>query len=169
MPTMREVLGMSGLRTGQLANQAGVNVETLRFYERKGLLPEPPRRESGYREYPPGSVKLILFIKRTQELGFSLREVRELLRFRQVPRATCSDVLEFAQGKVRDIDEKIRDLRAMRSALERLMKDCSGKGPVACCPIIENLSAVAERAGNRNAAPAKTVRRGAKTKGKGTC
>jgi DNA-binding transcriptional MerR regulator len=78
------------LTTGELANWAGVNVETLRFYERKGLLPRPPRRASGYREYPLECVRLIRFIKRAQELGFSLREIRELLDLRVQPGVTCA-------------------------------------------------------------------------------
>lgn len=79
------------LRTGELARQAGVNVETLRFYERKGLLPAPPRRASGYREYPAEAVGLVRFIRRAKELGFSLREIKELLNIRAGPRATCAD------------------------------------------------------------------------------
>jgi DNA-binding transcriptional MerR regulator len=73
------------LRTGEVARMAGVNVETLRFYEREGILAEPPRRASGYREYPPETIDLVRFVKRAQEVGFSLREVRELLELRPVP------------------------------------------------------------------------------------
>ncbi len=91
---------MTSLRTGALARQAKVNVQTLRFYERLGLLPVPPRRASGYREYPPEAVELVFFIKRAQELGFSLREVKELLGLREVARATCGDVVVLAKGKI---------------------------------------------------------------------
>jgi Hg(II)-responsive transcriptional regulator len=131
---------MATLRIGELARQAAVTIDTIRFYERQGILPEPPRRASGYREYPPETVAVIRFIKRAQELGFTLRETAELLELREVPRATCRDVLKRAQAKVAAIDAKIRDLQAMRDALLELMAECSGRGPVACCPIIESLA-----------------------------
>jgi Hg(II)-responsive transcriptional regulator len=131
---------MRTLHTGELARQAGVNVETLRFYEREGLLAEPPRRASGYREYPPEAVDLVLFIQRAKQLGFSLKEVKELLALREVPRATCSDVVVIAERKVADIDARISDLRAMRAALTKLLKQCPGSAPIAQCPIIESLA-----------------------------
>ncbi|MBI1900364.1 MAG: MerR family DNA-binding protein, partial [Planctomycetia bacterium] len=114
------------LRSGELADCAGVNVETLRFYERKGLLPVPPRRASGYRDYPQEAVNLVLFIQRAKQLGFSLKEVKELLALREVARATCGDVVLLAERKVADIDAKIRDLRGMRRALTKLLKECPG-------------------------------------------
>jgi Hg(II)-responsive transcriptional regulator len=132
---------MAFLRTGELARRAGVNVETLRFYERQGLLPAPPRRASGYRDYPAETVDLVRFIQRAQHLGFSLREIRELLALRQVPRATCGDVVVLAQRKIAQIGAKISDLRAMRSALAKLLKGCTGGStPIAECPIIESLA-----------------------------
>src|SRR2546422_483533 len=131
---------MSTLRIGELARRAGVKIDTIRFYERQGILPEPPRRESGYREYPPETVATVRFIKRAQELGFTLREARELLNLRAVPRATCGDVVKRARSKVAQIEQKIRDLQAMREALTTLMASCSGRGSVARCPIIESLA-----------------------------
>jgi Hg(II)-responsive transcriptional regulator len=131
---------MTALRTGDLARLAKVNVETLRFYERQGLLPVPPRRASGYREYPPEAVELVRFIRRAQELGFTLREIKELLTLREVPRATCGDVVVLARRKVAEIDTKINDLSAMRAALTQLLQGCSGKAPIAQCPIIESLA-----------------------------
>ncbi|MBI1903695.1 MAG: MerR family DNA-binding protein [Planctomycetia bacterium] len=128
------------MRTGELAERAGVNVETLRFYERQGLLPVPPRRTSGYREYPAEAVDLVRFIRRAQHLGFSLREIKELLNLRAVPRATCADVAGLAQRKIEDVDAKIRDLRAVRSALAELVNECPRAAPLAQCPIIESLS-----------------------------
>jgi Hg(II)-responsive transcriptional regulator len=130
---------MTGLRTGELARQAEVNIQTLRFYERLGLLPVPPRRASGYREYPLEAVELVRFIKRAQDLGFSLREVKELLDLREVSRASCGDVVVLARRKVEEIDAKISDLRSMRAALTKLLKNCTGTGPIAQCPIIESL------------------------------
>ena len=134
---------MSLLR-GQLAHEAGVNVETLRFYERRGLLPSPPRRPSGYREYPREAVDLVRFIQRAQALGFSLQEIRELLTLREVARATCGDVVVLAQRKVEHIDSKIHDLRSMKTALTKLLKDCTGTTPITRCPIIESLASPAE-------------------------
>jgi Hg(II)-responsive transcriptional regulator len=130
---------MQTLRTGELARRANVNIETLRFYERKGLLPKPPQRASGYREYPPEAVELVQFIKRAQLLGFALREVTELLDLRQVPRATCGDVVVLARRKIEEIDAKMSDLRALRMALTKLLKGCTGTAPIAQCPIIESL------------------------------
>ena len=132
---------MEHLKTGELAKRAGVNVETLRFYEREGLVPVPPRRVSGYREYPVESVRLIRFIKRAQELGFSLREVRELLALRVEPGTTCADVREKAQAKVTEVRQKIADLRAIERTLKTLTATCSGDGPVSDCPILESLDA----------------------------
>ncbi|RUL83551.1 MerR family transcriptional regulator [Tautonia sociabilis] len=130
---------MGRLKSGELAKQAGVNVETLRFYERKGLLPEPPRRESGYREYPEESVRLIRFIKRAQELGFSLGEIQELLALRVRPGTTCAEVRGRTGRKLADVRQKIADLKAIERALTKLAASCSGRGPVNHCPILENL------------------------------
>ena len=150
---------MEALRSGELARLAKVNVETLRFYERQGLLAEPPRRASGYREYPAEAVSLVRFIKRAQELGFSLREIKELLALREVPRATCGDVVVLAQRKIEEIDTKINDLRAVRAALSKLLKGCTGIAPIAQCPIIE---ALADEVNSR-----KSPRPAGKTKGEG--
>lgn len=113
-----------------------VNVETLRFYERRGLLPEPPRRPSGVRDYPPEAVERLRFIKRSQELGFSLAEIRELLELRVAPETTCADVRDRAQAKIEDIEQKIRDLHAMWRALRKLADACPGSGPVDGCPVL---------------------------------
>ena len=131
---------MESLRTGEVAKRAGVNVETLRFYEREGILPEPPRRTSGYREYPPETVDLIRFIKRAQELGFSLKEVQGLLDLRQAPRRAPGRVPRLVKTKIDEIEHKIRDLEAMRRALGELLCACEEKTGSACCPIIASLS-----------------------------
>ncbi len=130
---------MDTLTSGELAKIAGVNVETLRFYERKGLLPKPPRRVSGYREYPPESVARIRFIKRAKELGFTLREIKELLALRVTRGTTCADVRERAQDKVLDTQQKIADLQAIEKALKKLVSTCRGRGPANQCPILEHL------------------------------
>lgn len=136
---------MSGLTTGAVAKHAGVNLQTIRFYEREGLLPEPPRSESGYRRFPPETIRRVQFIKRAQDLGFSLEEIKQLLALRVLPGATCGDVRQRAEAKVRDIDEKIRSLRTIRRALERLAESCSGVGPVGECPILDSLEGRTER------------------------
>jgi len=128
---------MTSLRTGELANRAAVNVETLRFYERRGLLPEPPRRPSGYREYPLESVERIRFIKRAQELGFSLNEIKGLLELKVDPETTCVDVRARAHAKIADVQQKIRDLQRVKKALARLADACPGEGPADGCPILD--------------------------------
>jgi len=136
---MRNTSSAPGLTTGALAEAAGVNVETLRFYERKGLLPTPPRRASGYREYPTDDVRRIRFIKRAQELGFSLVEIKELLALRVRPGATPAEVKDRAEEKLADIRRKIASLKAMEKALTRLNEACSGRGAMAECPILHHL------------------------------
>ncbi len=126
-----------GLTTGKLARAVDVNVETLRYYERRGLLPEPPRRGSGYRAYPPESVGRLRFIKGAQALGFTLEEIQELLELRVDQNASSGEVRRRSQEKVAQIDEKIRALREMRDALSHLIEQCSGEGPMSDCPILE--------------------------------
>lgn len=126
------------LRRGLVAKQAGVHIETLRYYERRGLLKEPPRRPSGYREYPPETIRVVRFIKRAQELGFTLDEVATLLELRATTNAECRDVCALAEEKVHLIDAKVADLRAMRQRLVALMRSCSRGRPVVQCPIIES-------------------------------
>ncbi len=128
---------MKGLRSGQLAAIANVNVETLRYYERRGLLPEPPRRQSGYRVYPTESVSLVRFIKGAQDLGFTLEEIEELLALRIDKEASKTVVRQRAQHKVSQIDAKIATLQQMRNALSHLIDQCHGDGPTSDCPILE--------------------------------
>ena len=107
------------MRAGQIAEQTGVHVETLRYYERLGLLAAPPRRSSGYREYPKETVPLLRFIKRAQELGFTLAEIEELLKLRAV-QGNCSVVRSSALAKIEDIDRRVKSLLAMKQALAAL-------------------------------------------------
>jgi MerR family mercuric resistance operon transcriptional regulator len=130
---------MAGLTIGQVARQAAVNIETLRYYERRGLIPEPPRQASGYRQYDPQVVQRIRFIKRTQELGFTLKEISELLMLRADPDTTCEDVRRRAEAKIADIEEKVRTLHRIKKALAKLTAACSGRGPTGECPILEAL------------------------------
>lgn len=127
------------LKTGEVAARAGVNVQTLRYYERRGLLKEPERRPSGYREYPPDAVQLIRFIKRAQDLGFTLSEVEDLLRLRADHESACAEVRSTAEAKIEDIEQKIRHLRAMKRALGELVASCATEGSARHCPILEAL------------------------------
>ena len=130
---------MRTLTIGQLAKLAQVNVETVRYYERRGLIPEPPRRESGYRQYSQEAVARLLFIKRAKELGFSLKEISDLLSLRVGPDATCGDVKRRAKRKLADIEEKLQALQRMKQALTKLAAACRGRGPTSECPILEVL------------------------------
>ena len=138
---------MQTLSIGQLARKAGVNVETIRFYERKGLIPEPPRRESGYRQYAKSEVARLKFIKRAQELGFTLKEIAELLALRVDPQTTCAEVKNQAETKIARIDEKLRALEKMKAALVMLAGTCTGAGPISDCPILDYLEETSDTAG----------------------
>ena len=127
------------LSIGQLARAAGVGVETVRFYEREGLLEAPSRKESGYREFTEDEVARLRFIRRAKELGFSLKEIKELLAMRVDGRTTCAEVKEHAERKIADIEAKIQSLRHMKAALAKITKQCSGRGPTSECPILEAL------------------------------
>ena len=123
---------------GEAAEQAGVNVQTLRYYERRGLLPRAARRASGYREFPDESVRIVRFIKRAQDLGFSLDEVEELLRLRRQPGRNRSRIRSVADEKIRQIEQKIAELDRIKGALQTLVHSCSD-GAALDCPIIEAL------------------------------
>lgn len=141
----------SGLTIGQIAKRAGVGVETVRFYERQGLIPEPPRTTSGYRQFPADTVARIGFIQRAQELGFSLREIDELIALRLDGTSSGAEVRARAEAKIEDIEAKIHDLERMRGTLRELTRACSGRGTAAECPILE---ALADSGAERGAASA---------------
>jgi MerR family mercuric resistance operon transcriptional regulator len=130
---------MNRISIGELARQSNVNIETIRYYERRGLLPEPPRNKSGHRQYSQETVKRTDFIKRCQNLGFSLKEVTEILELRITPKSTCADMKLRVGEKLTDVDKKIQELVHIRDALSRLIKKCKGKGPIGNCPILEEL------------------------------
>jgi len=126
------------MQTSQTAKAAGVNAQTLRYYERRGLLARPPRRGSGYREYPADAVRIVRFIKKAQDLGFSLDEIEELVRLRGVRRGERHRVRAIAERKIEDIDQKIVHLQSMRGALRQLVESCH-RGGATECPIIDAL------------------------------
>jgi MerR family copper efflux transcriptional regulator len=130
---------MGTLSTGQVAKASGVNIQTVRFYEREGLLPMPRRSASGYRQYSDDAVRIVTFIKRAQELGFTLREAKELLRLRSAGPKRAVAAKAAAEAKLRDIDEKVRDLHAIRAALALLVDSCTCSGEAVRCPILEAL------------------------------
>ena len=127
------------LKIGELAERGEVHLQTIRYYEREGLLPEPPRLSSGYRVYPESTVRRVRFIKRAQEIGFSLAEIRELLSLRIDAHRESAEVRALAEAKIADIEGKMRTLKAMKTALHRLTERCSGCGPASECPILESI------------------------------
>lgn len=136
------------LTIGQVAAAAGVNVETVRFYEREGLLAEPERSLSGYRQYAQDVVRRILFIQRAKDLGFSLREISELLSLRLDPGTSCAEIKAKAEAKLTSIDEKLQALQRMKRTLTALAATCSGQGSTSACPILESLD---DEPGSKNA------------------
>lgn len=136
---------MGTLRIGEVAKQAGVNLDTIRYYERRGLLPKPPRTAANYRTFPADTVRRVRFVKRAQELGFTLDEIKELLSLRARPQARCADVYRRAEAKIGDIDLKMRSLRSIREALAALMAQCAGQEPATDCPILEAMAGGEER------------------------
>jgi len=136
---------MSETRTiGDLAREAGVGVETIRYYERQGLLAAPARTAAGYRQFGSDAVTRLRFIRRAKELGFTLRQIRELLALRVDPGSTCGQVKAQAEAKRTDIEAKIQSLQRMAEALDALIRACAGRGDpndadVATCPILKAL------------------------------
>lgn len=125
-----------GFAIGRLARTGGVHVETVRYYQRRGLLPLPPKPPGGIRLYPPDTLARLRFIKRAQELGFTLREITDLLRLGD---GDCRQTRALAEGKRADIAARIKDLRAMQRTLQQLIRACRGNSR-SNCPIIASLS-----------------------------
>jgi MerR family copper efflux transcriptional regulator len=130
---------METFTIGKLAERGGVNLETVRYYEREGLMLPPARNSSGHRAYSPNAVRRLRFIKRAQELGFSLSEIKELLALRLDPNQLCTDVISQIDTKTREVEEKIGQLKAIRRALIHLKESCDGKCHISECPILESL------------------------------
>jgi len=126
------------LSSGALARQAGVNVETIRYYEKIGLMPEPVRADNGYRVYGETGLKRLSFIRRCRELGFSLDQVRGLLGLVDGGDYTCAEVRDLSIVRLGDVRQKIRDLRKMERTLKEMVSQCDG-GLVPECPIVDRL------------------------------
>ena len=128
---------MEGLTIGKVAGRAGVGIETVRFYERQGLIAPPPRTAGGYRLYPAPTVARLRFIKNAKQLGFSLKEIGELLSLHESPDASKAEVKQHTEAKIREIEAKILELTGMKEVLVKLASSCSGQGPLASCPIMQ--------------------------------
>lgn len=129
------------MRIGEAARQAGVGVETIRFYETKGLIDQPPTpRDGGYRDYPETTVRRIRFVRNAQQIGFSLKEIVDLLALNTRDAAQCSDVRAKACAKLAEVDARIENLGRIRSALEELIEACPGEGPARECSILEAIN-----------------------------
>jgi MerR family transcriptional regulator, copper efflux regulator len=135
------VLISMSLKIGKVAEQGGVNLQTIRYYEREGLLPRPPRLASGYRMFPEDTVPCIRFIKRAQELRFTLAEIRELLTLRVEKGRGSSEVRSLAESRIADIEGKTRRLTAMKSALSELARRCFDHSPASECTILRSIEA----------------------------
>lgn len=146
---------MTDMTIGKAAQEAGVGVETIRFYQRKGLIEQPAKPGSGgFRSYPRETIERIQFIRQAQELGFSLREVHELLSLHANPSADCTDVREQARAKLEEVDQKIGHLQKIAAALGDLIAACPGKGALHDCSILTTLSARGNQpGGNPNHRP----------------
>lgn len=129
----------AALTIGQVARKTGLTVETVRFYEKKGLILTPERSESGYRQYSPDTLKRLNFILRAKEVGFTLNDIAELLDLRRKPGTTCTDIKLRALGKMEDIEHKMKDLEKIHESLSQLVLRCTDTGKLSDCPILESL------------------------------
>lgn len=125
------------LTIGKLASASNVNIETVRFYERKGILKQP-KKQGAFRYYPEEYISRIRFVKRSQELGFTLKETQELLDLKIKEQSKCSDVLSKTEEKIQEINQKISDLKKMKKSLKSLANCCEDRNqPLSDCPILE--------------------------------
>ena len=129
----------AGLTIGKVAKEVGVNIQTVRYYERRHLLAPPVRKPSGYRIYGEEDVRRLRFIKNAQALGFTLREIGDLLNLRVSSIARCGTVQVKAQAKLRQVEAKVHDLRALSRALRNLILACQAEQPTDRCPILKSL------------------------------
>jgi len=131
---------MTAITIGRLAKQAGVNIDTIRYYERHGLLPEPARRASGYREYTAADLDRLRFVRRAKELGFSLDEIGELLSLTAARGNDMRGVKRKAEQRLEHVEHKIKELQRVRRGLKTLIAACPGHGELAHCPIVAALA-----------------------------
>lgn len=127
------------MRIGEVAKTAGVNIQTLRFYERYGLLRKPNRNKSGYRSYSIETVQIVCFIKQSQELGYTLQEIKQLLSLRERPDANSREVRAVVESKLSEIERKITRLQQMRDELKEIFNSCECGELTTRCPTLDNL------------------------------
>ena len=127
------------MKIGEVAREAGLGVHAVRFYEREGLLVEPTRKPSGYRDYPPEVIPRLRFIRRAKELGFSLAEILALLELDADSSASAADVKRLAESTLEDVEGRIKALQRMRRELKKLVDGCAGEGSVSSCSILRTL------------------------------
>lgn len=142
MTTTRETdtaLEMETFTIGRLARSVGVGVETVRYYERRGLLEKPARRRSGYRQYPADSLVRLRFIRAAKELGFSLREIQEFLELQVGSPNPCGEVRDLVIVKVAAIEDKVKALERIKQALQGMLVDCMTPPLAGGCPLLEAL------------------------------
>lgn len=125
---------------GQIAKRAGVSNDTIRLYERYGLIEEPPRAKNGYRQYSSDTVDQLIFIQRAKHMGFTLKEIQELLSIHHTSKQSCGDVRQRAQQKLQEIDEKIHELKQLAKVVKKLVDDCEKHRPDELCPIFLSLT-----------------------------
>ena len=141
--TTRSHYGIKGVKRhtltiGRLARQAGVNLETVRYYERIGIMPDPDRTEGGHRSYAPEHAERLKFIRRSRELGFGIETIRRLISLGEAETESCCEVRDMAKDQIASIDAKISDLTRLRRVLQRAVVDC-GEGSEVSCPVIREL------------------------------
>jgi len=127
---------MSNYSIGQVAKQSGISIETIRYYEKEGLLEKPERTESGYRQYNESVIERLSFIQQAKGLGFTLAEILELLSLEIKTGTTSKDIKQMAQSKLHTIEEKIKMLKRMQRTLKDLVTQCDGQGSIEQCPIL---------------------------------
>lgn len=132
-----------GVRTSEVAALAQVNTQTLRYYERRGLLPEPKRTQSGYRAYTPDAVRVVRFVKRAQQLGFTLDDIEDLLHLSEGGPDSCDEARTMARTRIADLQQRINELAGMRDALARLIDTCDQPRAERDCPILHDIETAA--------------------------
>lgn len=140
---------MSFMKIGEVAKQSNVGIETIRYYEREGLLPEPERRPSGYRQYDESVVSRLTFIRRAKELGFTLAEIKELVGLWFDTSTRCEHVRSKAEQKIAGIEDKIRSLQKMKRSLKKVISKCASRDTVEDCPLLEGLDNNGKKAGRK--------------------
>ncbi len=139
MKRSKEEDALSGLTIGQIATKTGTSVETLRYYEKFGLLAAPERTSANYRVYPQEAIRVVRFIKKAQDLGFTLKDIRQLLFLYDSPTSNDEEVKALCLALLKDIDNRMNILTTMRTSLSELVAQCAGEHPVKHCPILNAL------------------------------